>query len=48
VTAALSWFAGALISRARLANALDTERFDIVGYPLPGRSLYLSAEVHAP
>ena len=48
VTAALSWLSGALISRARLANALDTERFDIVGYPLPGRSLYVSLEVHTP
>ncbi len=47
VTAALSWLSGALISRARLANALDTERFDIVGYPLPGRSLYFSLEALA-
>jgi vitamin B12 transporter len=48
VSAALSWLSGALISRARLANALDAERFDIVGYPLPGRSLYVSLEAHTP
>lgn len=40
-----SWLAGALVSRARLANLLNTARFDIVGYPLPGRSLYVSLEV---
>lgn len=48
VTGSLSWLSGALTTRARLANALDSERFDIVGYPLPGRSLYVSAEVLAP
>jgi vitamin B12 transporter len=48
VTAALSWLSGVLVTRARLANALNTQRFDIVGYPLPGRSIYVSAEVHTP
>lgn len=45
---AWTWFSGALVTRARVANALDAERFDVVGYPLPGRSFYLSMEVHAP
>ncbi len=40
-----TWLDGALVSRARLANLLNAERFDIVGYPLPGRSLYVSLEV---
>jgi iron complex outermembrane receptor protein len=48
LSAAVTWLSGALVTRARLANAFDADRFDIVGYPLPGRSLYVSAEVHAP
>jgi iron complex outermembrane receptor protein len=47
-SAAVEWCSGVLVTRARLANALDESRFDVVGYPLPGRSLYLSAEVHTP
>jgi iron complex outermembrane receptor protein len=47
-TGAVTWWSGALVTRARLANLLDTARFDVVGYPLPGRSVYVSAEVHAP
>jgi len=27
-------------------NALDADRYDIVGFPLPRRSVFLSAEVH--
>jgi iron complex outermembrane receptor protein len=46
VGATASWLGGVFSTRARVANALGGERFDIVGYPLPGRSLYLSAEVH--
>ncbi|HYJ09424.1 MAG TPA: TonB-dependent receptor [Polyangiaceae bacterium] len=46
VGARASWFGGVFSTRARVANALGSERFDIVGYPLPGRSLYVSAEVH--
>jgi iron complex outermembrane receptor protein len=30
--------------RGRVANALDQTRTDLIGYPLPGRSLYLSME----
>ena len=46
VTGAASWFSGSIVSRVRLANLLDTQRFDVVGYPLPGRSVYVSLEVH--
>jgi iron complex outermembrane receptor protein len=48
VSGAALWWSGMLVTRARLANLLGTERFDVVGYPLPGRSLYISAEVHTP
>lgn len=48
LTAAVSFWRGALTSRVRLANALNGERFDIVGYPLPGRSIYGSLELRAP
>lgn len=48
VTAAASWLSGVVVTRARVANVLDAQRFDIVGYPLPGRSVYGSLEVHAP
>ncbi len=48
VSGAATWWSGTLVTRARLANVLGTERFDVVGYPLPGRSLYVSAEVHTP
>ena len=48
VSGAATWWGGALVTRARLANALDSERFDVVGYPLPGRSFYVSAEVRSP
>ena len=33
-----------LVARARLANALDQRRMDIVGYPLPGRAAYVALE----
>jgi iron complex outermembrane receptor protein len=34
----------ALALRARLSNVNDERRFDIVGYPLPGRALFVTAE----
>ncbi len=34
--------------RFRIANLTDAARFDVVGYPLPGRSAYLSIELHTP
>jgi len=48
VTGMAAWLEGALITRLRLANATGSQRFDIVGYPLPGRSLYGSLELHTP
>ena len=48
ITGAATWWRGILVTRLRVANVLDTQRFDIVGYPLPGRSLYASIEVHTP
>lgn len=48
LTASVTFWRGALVSRARVANAFNAERFDIVGYPLPGRSVYGSLELRAP
>jgi vitamin B12 transporter len=48
ITGAASWLSGVAVTRLRLANVLDAQRFDVVGYPLPGRSVYASLEVHAP
>jgi iron complex outermembrane receptor protein len=48
LTAAASWLSGWLVTRARLANLLDAQRFDIVGYPLPGRSVYGTLELRTP
>jgi vitamin B12 transporter len=39
------FFAERATLRARAANLFDAARFDIVGYPLPGRSFFLSLEV---
>jgi hypothetical protein len=36
---------GAVDARLRVANLFDVPRFDFVGYPLPGRSIYASLEV---
>jgi vitamin B12 transporter len=35
---------GELTLRASLRNLFDSARFDVVGYPLPGRSLFFSLE----
>ncbi len=35
---------GLVALRGRLANLLDQTRFDLVGYPLPGRAAYLALE----
>jgi iron complex outermembrane receptor protein len=48
VTASAGFWGGILISKLRFANVLDRPRFDIVGYPLPGRSVYGSLELHTP
>jgi iron complex outermembrane receptor protein len=42
--AELAVLAEHLSMRVRLANVLDQERMDLIGYPLPGRAAYLSLE----
>lgn len=42
----LSWFNGLLTVRGRIANLFDAPRTDVVGYPLPGRCLYLGIEAN--
>lgn len=37
-------FARRIVTRARVANLFDARRFDVVGFPLPGRSAFLSLE----
>jgi outer membrane cobalamin receptor len=34
-----------LTTRVRVANLFDAPRYDIVGFPLPGRSAFLSMEI---
>ena len=46
LTGSATWLSGVLVTRLRVANVTDAQRFDIVGYPLPGRSVYASLEVH--
>lgn len=33
-----------LVTRGRIANLFDARRFDVVGFPLPGRSAFISVE----
>jgi vitamin B12 transporter len=40
----VSWFDGLLTVRGRVADLFDAQRTDIVGYPLPGRSIYFGLE----
>jgi iron complex outermembrane receptor protein len=40
----MSALEGALTLRARVVNVLDSARFDVVGFPLPGRSVFVSLE----
>lgn len=42
------WWGRRLGARLRAANVLDQARRDVVGYPLPGRSLHLSADLTWP
>lgn len=35
---------GGLVLRARVVNLFDTARYDVVGFPLPGRSFFTSLE----
>jgi iron complex outermembrane receptor protein len=41
-------FVGQVDFRARLENVLNTARYDSLGFPLPGRSVFLSLELIAP
>ncbi len=44
VEADATWFDGLLTLRARVADVFDAKRTDIIGYPLPGRSVYFGLE----
>jgi vitamin B12 transporter len=44
VAAELRLFAEHLALKGRLANVLGQTRFDLIGYPLPGRAAYLAME----
>jgi iron complex outermembrane receptor protein len=35
---------GGIVLRARVANVFDSARYDVVGFPLPGRSFFASLE----
>jgi iron complex outermembrane receptor protein len=37
---------GGLVLRARVVNLFDTARYDVVGFPLPGRSFFVSVEAN--
>jgi vitamin B12 transporter len=38
------WFDGLLTARLRIADLFDAKRTDIIGFPLPGRSIYFGLE----
>lgn len=42
--ASISALEGSIVVRARVVNAFDTARYDVVGFPLPGRSFFASVE----
>jgi len=44
IEAYVSWFNGLLTARGRVADLFDARRTDIIGYPLPGRSIYFGLE----
>lgn len=48
LTLAVDWFSELLVTRARVENVLGCARFDVVGYPLPSRSAFVSAELSWP
>lgn len=39
-----SWFRGLFTVRGRIADLFDAKRTDVIGYPLPGRSVYFGLE----
>jgi vitamin B12 transporter len=45
VDAALEGLGGAAVLRGRVSDVLDSPRFDVVGFPLPGRSVFVSLEL---
>jgi iron complex outermembrane receptor protein len=45
VEAALESARGFAVVRARLADVFDAPRWDVVGFPLPGRSFFVSLEL---
>jgi vitamin B12 transporter len=48
VDAAVEGLGGALVLRARMSDIFDAERFDVVGFPLPRRSVFVSLELRQP
>jgi iron complex outermembrane receptor protein len=42
--ATLAGFEHALVLRGRVSDVLDAERYDVVGFPLPRRSVFVSLE----
>jgi vitamin B12 transporter len=48
VDAALSGLGDAAVLRARMSDVFDAARFDVVGFPLPGRSFFVSLELRQP
>lgn len=38
------WLGGSLRGRGRVHNVFDQRRFDVVGFPLPGRSAFIAME----
>jgi vitamin B12 transporter len=40
----VAFFGGLLAARVRVADLFDSQRTDIIGYPLPGRSFYAGVE----
>jgi iron complex outermembrane receptor protein len=42
--ASVSALEGGIVLRARVANVFDSARYDVVGFPLPGRSFFASLE----
>jgi len=45
VDAAVEGLGGAAVLRGRVSDLLDSPRFDVVGFPLPGRSAFVSLEL---
>jgi vitamin B12 transporter len=44
VDASVSALEGSVVLRTRVTNVLDQNRWDVVGFPLPGRSVFVSLE----